>query len=74
MTVAAGPGTRAGAGRRIGATPLLAGAASIWLSIIVLLPLAAIVWQSGKGGWAAFWAAITSTASAAPIRSCGCCC
>lgn len=68
MTVAAGPGTRAGAGRRIGATPLLAGAASIWLSIIVLLPLAAIVWQSGKGGWAAFWAAITSTAAVESFR------
>lgn len=68
MTVAAGPGTRAGAGRRIGATPLLAGAASIWLSIIVLLPLAAIVWQSGKGGWAAFWAAITSTAAVDSFR------
>jgi sulfate transport system permease protein len=68
MTVAAGPGTRAGAGRRIGATPLLAGAASIWLSIIVLLPLAAIVWQSGKGGWAAFRAAITSTAAVDSFR------
>jgi sulfate transport system permease protein len=68
MTVAAGPGARAGAGRRIGATPLLAGAASIWLSIIVLLPLAAIVWQSGKGGWAAFWAAITSTAAVDSFR------
>ncbi len=69
MTAAAGPETRAAApGRRIGATPALAGAASIWLSIIVLLPLAAIVWQSGKGGWAAFWAAITSTAAVESFR------
>lgn len=69
MTVAAGPGTWAGApGRRFGATPLLAGAASIWLSIIVLLPLAAIVLQSGKGGWTAFWAAITSTAAVESFR------
>lgn len=69
MTAVAGPETRAAAsGRRLGATPALAGAASIWLSIIVLLPLAAIVWQSGKGGWAAFWAAITSTAAVDSFR------
>jgi sulfate transport system permease protein len=69
MTAAAGPETRAAAsGRRIGTTPALAGAASIWLSVIVLLPLAAIVWQSGKGGWAAFWAAITSTAAVESFR------
>jgi sulfate transport system permease protein len=69
MTAAAGPETRAAAsGRRPGATPALAGAASIWLSVIVLLPLAAIVWQSGKGGWAAFWAAITSTAAVESFR------
>ena len=69
MTAAAGPETRAAAsGRRVGATPALAGAASIWLSVIVLLPLAAIVWQSGKGGWAAFWAAITSTAAVESFR------
>lgn len=48
---------------RAGATPLLVGAASIWLSVIVLLPLAAILWQSGKGGWSAFLAAVTSTAA-----------
>lgn len=49
-------------------TPVLAGAASIWLSVIVLLPLAAIVWQSAEGGWAAFWAAITSPAALDSFR------
>jgi sulfate transport system permease protein len=49
--------------RRHGSTALRVGAASIWLSVIVLLPLAAIVWQSAKGGWAAFWAAVTSNAA-----------
>ena len=49
-------------------TPALAGAASIWLSVIVLLPLAAIVWQSAKGGPGAFWAAITSPAALASFR------
>ena len=42
---------------RYGTTSLRVGAASIWLSVIVLLPLAAIVWQSAGGGWQAFWLA-----------------
>jgi len=54
--------------RRDRSTPVLAGAASIWLSVIVLLPLSAIVWQSAKGGWGAFWSAITSTAALESFR------
>lgn len=54
--------------RRGGATPALAGAASIWLSIIVLLPLAAILWQSAGGGWEAFWSAVTSPAAVSSFR------
>ena len=53
---------------RSGSTPALAGAASVWLSVIVLLPLAAIVWQSGKGGWAAFATAVTSGAALESFR------
>jgi sulfate transport system permease protein len=49
--------------RRRGTTSLRVGTASIWLSIIVLLPLAAIVWQSAKGGWQAFWSTVTSNAA-----------
>ena len=55
-------------GRRHGTTSLRVGAASIWLSIIVLLPLAAIVWQSAGGGWQAFWSAITSNAALESFR------
>ncbi|WP_059018160.1 sulfate ABC transporter permease subunit CysT [Mycobacterium sp. M26] len=51
-----------------GTTRLRVGAASIWLSVIVLLPLAAIVWQSAKGGWAAFVAAVTSNAAVESFR------
>ncbi len=51
-----------------GTTSLRVGAASIWLSIIVLLPLAAIVWQSARGGWAAFLAAVTSNAALDSFR------
>jgi sulfate transport system permease protein len=53
---------------RHGTTRLRVGTASIWLSVIVLLPLAAIVWQSAKGGWAAFWTAITSNAALESFR------
>ena len=55
-------------GPRRSSTPALAGAASVWLSVIVLLPLAAIVWESGKGGWAAFATAITSGAALESFR------
>jgi sulfate/thiosulfate transport system permease protein len=44
---------------RYGTTSLRVGAASIWLSVIVLLPLAAIVWQAAGGGWGDFFSAIT---------------
>ncbi|GAY17195.1 sulfate ABC transporter permease subunit CysT [Mycobacterium sp. shizuoka-1] len=54
--------------RRHGTTSLRVGAASIWLSVIVLLPLAAIVWQSAKGGWTAFWLAVTSNAAIESFR------
>jgi sulfate transport system permease protein len=67
MTAALGA-RPAPAGPRLGSTPALAGAASVWLSLIVLLPLAAIVWQSGKGGWAAFAAAVTSSAALESFR------
>jgi sulfate transport system permease protein len=60
----AGPGRSGGLlTPRYGSTSLRVGAASIWLSIIVLLPLAAIVWQSAGGGWHAFWLAVTSNAA-----------
>lgn len=61
-------GRSSGVGARDRSTPALAGAASIWLSVIVLLPLAAIVWQSAKGGPGAFWTAITSPAALASFR------
>jgi sulfate transport system permease protein len=55
-------------GGRYGTTSLRVGAASIWLSVIVLLPLAAIVWQSAGGGWHAFWVAVTSNAALESFR------
>ena len=53
---------------RYGSTSLRVGVATTWLSIIVLLPLAAIVWQSAGGGWEAFWAAVTSNSAIESFR------
>jgi sulfate/thiosulfate transport system permease protein len=69
------PPTEGGAGRqsgffksRYGSTSLRVGVATTWLSVIVILPLAAIVWQSAGGGWKAFWAAVTSNAAIESFR------
>ncbi len=51
-----------------GAMSLRLGVATLWLSVIVLLPLAAIVWQSARGGWAAFVAAVTSPSALESFR------
>ncbi|GAB10763.1 sulfate ABC transporter permease protein [Gordonia araii NBRC 100433] len=42
-----------------GVSPLGVGTAWLWLSVIVLLPLAAIAVQSFGGGWSGLWGAIT---------------
>lgn len=62
-----GLGGLSGAGGR-GMTSLRVGVATLWLSVIVLLPLAAIVWQSAKGGWSAFVAAATSPSAIDSFR------
>ncbi|CAJ1496144.1 sulfate ABC transporter permease subunit CysT [[Mycobacterium] kokjensenii] len=53
--------------RREGAS-LRVGAAVVWLSLIVLAPLAAITWQAGGGGWKAFQLAVTSHAALQSFR------
>jgi sulfate transport system permease protein len=63
---AIGPSRRGGAPDRKDArrgVSLRVGAATVWLSVIVLLPLAAIGWQSVGGGWRAFWLAVSSKAA-----------
>jgi sulfate transport system permease protein len=52
----------------LGTTGLRVGTAAVWLSVIVLLPLAAILWQAAGGGWGAFWAAVTSNAALESFR------
>ncbi|MGU3649911.1 sulfate ABC transporter permease subunit CysT [Mycolicibacterium sp. A43C] len=53
--------------RPSGAT-LQVGVAVLWLSLIVLLPLAAIVVTSAEGGWTAFWSAVSSPSALASFR------
>lgn len=53
---------------RFGIPPLRLGAATIWLSVIVLMPLAAIAWQAAGGGWQAFRLAVTSHAALESLR------
>jgi sulfate/thiosulfate transport system permease protein len=49
-------------------TSLRFGVSILWLSVIVLLPLAAITWQSVGGGWRAFELAVTSNAALESFR------
>ena len=45
-----------------------AGVATLWLSIIVLIPLAAVVVRAADGGVDTFWSAVTSRQSIAALR------
>ncbi|GAA1890964.1 sulfate transport system permease protein [Williamsia serinedens] len=62
------PGPTRRGRRRIGATPLGVGVAGLWLSVIVLLPLAAITAKSFDDGWSGFVDAITAEAAVGAIR------
>jgi len=52
--------------RRAGAIGL--GVTTLWLSLIVLLPLAAVVARSLDGGLGTFWAAVSSPQAVAALR------
>ena len=53
---------------RIGAAGLGRGVITIYLSIVVLLPLAAVVARSTDGGLGAFWSEVTAPEALAAIR------
>jgi sulfate transport system permease protein len=44
------------------------GVALIWFSLLVLIPLAAVVVTASEGGWSGFWSAVTTEQTAAAIR------
>jgi sulfate/thiosulfate transport system permease protein len=66
MAVRAEPAPRAEAHRRD--LPLLQGISTLYLSVIVLLPLAALAWTSLENGWSAFWDAISSPQAVAALK------
>jgi sulfate transport system permease protein len=57
------PGLRLG-----GASGTTLGVIVIWLSLLVLIPLAAVVGKAFSGGWHAFWAAITDSVTADALK------
>ena len=60
-------GRRAGHEVRGGAA-LLRGTVTLYLSLVVVLPLTAVVWRSTRDGWGAFWAAATQPQALAALR------
>ena len=59
--VTSAPPAVSGGGRRPSlGVGLGIGLATIYLSLIVLIPLAAVVWRSSEGGWASFWHSVTT--------------
>jgi sulfate transport system permease protein len=44
------------------------GTAVLYLSLIVLIPLAAVVWRSTEGGWGTFWAAVQTPDAWAALK------
>jgi sulfate/thiosulfate transport system permease protein len=51
-----------------GGAALLRGTVTMYLSLVVVLPLAAVVWRSGRDGWAAFWHSATTPQALAALR------
>ena len=44
------------------------GVAMLWFSLLVLIPLAAVMVTAAEGGWSAFWWAVITEQTAASIR------
>ncbi|QOC91991.1 sulfate ABC transporter permease subunit CysT [Micromonospora craniellae] len=44
------------------------GVAMVWFSLLVLIPLAAVVVTASEGGWGGFWRAVTNEQTAATLR------
>ena len=44
------------------------GVAMLWFSLLVLIPLTAVVVTASSGGWDEFWSAVTNPQTAAAIR------
>jgi sulfate transport system permease protein len=44
------------------------GVAMLWFSLLVLIPLLAVLVQASAGGWSGYWSAVTSAQTAAALR------
>jgi sulfate transport system permease protein len=51
-----------------GGGALLGGVVTLYLSLIVVLPLTAVVWRASRDGWGAFWEAATQPQALAALR------
>jgi sulfate transport system permease protein len=49
-------------------TPLTVGVVTAYLSVIVLIPLAAVAYRSTAEGWDGFWASVTTPQAMAALR------
>lgn len=55
--------------RKLGLAPgLTLGVTSLWFSVLVLIPLVAVIISATSGGWDGFWAVLTNTQTASAIR------
>jgi sulfate transport system permease protein len=68
LTLRPPAGRRAAVSHDGGVGGLGLGVATLWLSLIVLLPLAAVVVRSFDGGFEQFWEAVTSRQALAALR------
>jgi len=62
------PGRGLGAVTLTPGSSLALGVAMTWFSLLVLIPLAAVVATAASGGWSNFWEAVTSDNVVAAIR------
>ena len=61
-------GRRAGLAGLNPGTAFGAGLAILWMSLLVLIPLGAVVWRANDDGFGRFWDAVTTPEAAAAIR------
>ncbi|MCU1497863.1 MAG: sulfate transporter, inner rane subunit CysT [Acidimicrobiales bacterium] len=56
------------ANRLTGTSGLGLGVAVIWFSLLVLIPLSAVLVKTSEGGWSSFWSTISDEQTAAALR------
>ena len=55
-------------GRAVSALPLQVGFVTTFLTVVVLLPIAAVVWKSTGGGWSGFWEVVSAPQAVAAFK------